>query len=152
MAQYRDKNKMSAANLGVVFGPTIFTADDPLRSISNIQRYNALIASFIEHYGELFDDVVPEANGDEDQAAAEGENGGDDAGAAEMLGTVVAISDYEGGMDGETYCLPFRDGDVMEQVRPMGDDGNWLWGYHPVHGEWGCIPKNHVEISNASVA
>ncbi len=106
VADKSDANKMTASNLGVVFGPTIFTAGDPMQNLQDISHLTKLVECIIVCQSLLFSEILPEPLSR--SVSAEDDNEG--------VYSVVAIHDYVGGTEGADYHLPFNQGDTLEQV------------------------------------
>lgn len=55
VAQFDKQNKMTAANLAIVFGPNLlFPAEESIESILNIPKLNIVFQIMLENYGEVF--------------------------------------------------------------------------------------------------
>jgi len=54
VAKHSDKNKMTADNVAIVFGPIIIRREDELNPLTSIANLNALAKNLIENYNILF--------------------------------------------------------------------------------------------------
>jgi Rho-type GTPase-activating protein 1/2 len=54
ITQFEELNKMTSRNLGIVFGPTVMRAPDPLTDLQNAASHTLLFKLFIENWESLF--------------------------------------------------------------------------------------------------